>query len=818
MKQLLLALAVLLGSSSVALAQGGNDPTYMSQLFLQKSGDAMQGPLGIASHTAMSAPACTVKRANHLIVIDGSLQICESLTWNDVGGGGGSFAALTSGTNNTSTMVCGLGCTLGPGSGSGTGSITATAMDFSGLGSGFNTNALTIESGGSLGVGGSGAIAATSAPFSGITAGTSAQAFVIGSSGSLGAGGSGTVTATAVPVTGITGTTGTPSSSTYLRGDYAWSTISTTPAFSSITSATNTGAAMVVGTGASLGAGGSGTIAATAAPFSGISAGTNTAALVVGSSGTLGAAGSGTITATAVPASGITGTTLASGVFTSSLTAVGTLVNLTVTNPITGSITGDAGTLLTKTWASPAAIGSGTPAAVTGTIVTATANGAASTPPLTETGTWFTNGSATTTKPQLLVEPTGTTSTGWSTAGTGVGVNAATGFSGSLLDLQLAGASSARFVAGLGGTSNDALFFPRAATTANIGAVGVMNLLSYANFTSLGSSAAIQVGQYGLNFQITNDGTSNGGGFSFSFPSTNRIFSSGENIQYLVNFDNATQFYWPGAVAMQRMMVVRPPGAAGLGITVPNGSAMTTGVTMAVEGAPSPRSSFGWIANPIAFQVGGVSHQLTTGNSGLFYRALDVLAHTVTLDGSTNLTATNTGGAAVFGQVTYSAASALTISNAATVDIVGPPIGGGAGPATITNPYALLVRTGAAYFGGKVISAQATAPTATLTSTTLNDGAGSGATITVAAGSTDTAGSFTITAGNGVPGAGIAGQIVFNAAYASAPKVCQVQATTTGGTARLAFVSALATWSFTVSVDVAFVSSSAHSFSYVCLG
>lgn len=66
-------------------------------------------------------------------------------------------------------------------------------------------------------------------------------------------------------------------------------------------------------------------------------------------------------------------------------------------------------------------------------------NGAASTPPDTLTGTWFTGGSATTTKPQFLIEPTGTTSTGWSTAGTGVGVNAPAAFAGKLADFQVAG-------------------------------------------------------------------------------------------------------------------------------------------------------------------------------------------------------------------------------------------------------------------------------------------------------------------------------------------------------------------------------------------
>lgn len=77
---------------------------------------------------------------------------------------------------------------------------------------------------------------------------------------------------------------------------------------------------------------------------------------------------------------------------------------------------------------------------LTGALINST-NGAASTPVVSLTGTTFTGGTATTTKPTLIVEPTGTTSTGWSTAGTLIGANAATGFTGSLLDLQVAGSA-----------------------------------------------------------------------------------------------------------------------------------------------------------------------------------------------------------------------------------------------------------------------------------------------------------------------------------------------------------------------------------------
>ena len=67
--------------------------------------------------------------------------------------------------------------------------------------------------------------------------------------------------------------------------------------------------------------------------------------------------------------------------------------------------------------------------------------GAASTPAQSLTGSIFTGGSATTTKPQFLIEPTGTTSTGWSTTGTLIGANASSGFVGMLCDFQVAGAS-----------------------------------------------------------------------------------------------------------------------------------------------------------------------------------------------------------------------------------------------------------------------------------------------------------------------------------------------------------------------------------------
>lgn len=75
------------------------------------------------------------------------------------------------------------------------------------------------------------------------------------------------------------------------------------------------------------------------------------------------------------------------------------------------------------------------------TTITNPVNGAASAPAVQYTGTWFSGGTGTTTKPYFLVETTGATSTAWDTSGTGLGVNSATGFSGNLIDLQVNAAS-----------------------------------------------------------------------------------------------------------------------------------------------------------------------------------------------------------------------------------------------------------------------------------------------------------------------------------------------------------------------------------------
>jgi hypothetical protein len=73
--------------------------------------------------------------------------------------------------------------------------------------------------------------------------------------------------------------------------------------------------------------------------------------------------------------------------------------------------------------------------------LTSTVNGAAGAPAFTLTGSIFTGGTGTSTKPLFLIEPTGTTSTSFNTAGTLFGLNAPPGFTGDIFNCFLNGTS-----------------------------------------------------------------------------------------------------------------------------------------------------------------------------------------------------------------------------------------------------------------------------------------------------------------------------------------------------------------------------------------
>lgn len=196
-------------------------------------------------------------------------------------------------------------------------------------------------------------------------------------------------------------------------------------AFSALTGSTNTTAAMLVGTGASLGPTGTGTVTANAITATSNSTLTTLSALSLPQSQVTGLGTFATQNYATPPAIG--GTTPAAGSFTT----------LSASSAVSGA---GFSTYL----ASPPAIG-GT-AAAAGSFTTLTTSGgttntkagAASTSALTLTGTPFTGGSGTTTYPLAYLNQ-GTAPTTWSTAGTEFGINAPSGYVGNFADFRVNG-------------------------------------------------------------------------------------------------------------------------------------------------------------------------------------------------------------------------------------------------------------------------------------------------------------------------------------------------------------------------------------------
>lgn len=117
---------------------------------------------------------------------------------------------------------------------------------------------------------------------------------------------------------------------------------------------------------------------------------------------------------------------------------------------------------------------------MTGALINST-NGAASTPALLLSGTPFTSGTGTTTKPLVNIETAGATSTGWSTSGTMLGVNAPSGFTGNLLDAQLNGTPVATLPASDGRLNFNSYDGSHAGTGVYISGGGTENLHLTAN-------------------------------------------------------------------------------------------------------------------------------------------------------------------------------------------------------------------------------------------------------------------------------------------------------------------------------------------------
>jgi hypothetical protein len=161
------------------------------------------------------------------------------------------------------------------------------------------------------------------------------------------------------------------------------------------------------------------------------------------------------MTAAAIDLSGseVTGTMAAARLpaLTGDVTTSAGSVATTVAKIQTTTVSGTTGTGNVVFSAAPTLTGTTVLAGVSQSgQYTNTANGGTVTPVLRLTGSWFSGGTSTTTKPQMLIETSGATTNNWSTSGTGFGINAASGFAGRLIDAQLNGTNRFR----VGATGN----------------------------------------------------------------------------------------------------------------------------------------------------------------------------------------------------------------------------------------------------------------------------------------------------------------------------------------------------------------------------
>jgi hypothetical protein len=138
------------------------------------------------------------------------------------------------------------------------------------------------------------------------------------------------------------------------------------------------------------------------------------------------------------------------GTFTTTLQTVTPTQNRTISFPdatgTVGLVAGSSGNLVVNQSGAYAGVANSSVDNATGNVTLgsrfiSTVNGAADASPVRISGTWFAGTNANS-LPALYVSPTGTSAgTGWSTSGTGLGVNAPAAFGGNLLDLKVNGTS-----------------------------------------------------------------------------------------------------------------------------------------------------------------------------------------------------------------------------------------------------------------------------------------------------------------------------------------------------------------------------------------
>lgn len=260
--------------------------------------------------------------------------------------------------------------------------------------------------------------------------------------------------------------------------------------------------------------------------------------------------------------------------------------------------------------------------AFSGTTATLSASGAASVPALSMTGTPFA-GTGTTSTPLFYMNG-GTAPTSWATAGTYLGVNAASGFTGNFLDLHLNGGASLASINSVGTISGAALN-----STGNITA-GAGNLIGWTGRSIFSSPAD---GQIRLTNAAATDFTRlEFGGTTSSFPALKRN-STALNVRLADDSADAPLTSGPltinGGTQIQKVLSATATldfgslvsiGCEDLTITV-TGAAVGDTVALGVPNGSVPSATFwftGWVSTTNTVTVRGCT--LVSGDpaSGTF--------------------------------------------------------------------------------------------------------------------------------------------------------------------------------------------------------
>jgi len=161
-----------------------------------------------------------------------------------------------------------------------------------------------------------------------------------------------------------------------------------------------------------------------------------------------------------------------------------------------------------------------------------------------------------------------------------------------------------------------------------------------------------------------------------------------------------------GTIATQRAFLIQAPTYQ----ATTNAVTLTMNATLTVAAAPTSAGVLilqGGITAAIAVDTTGA----TIGNTAATtYQAISVAPHTITLSQTTQITAAVGASALTLGVVTINqSGGAVTVNNASTLNIVGPPVAGAS--VTVTRLYAMFAQAGTSRFDGSILSQGATAAT-----------------------------------------------------------------------------------------------------------